>query len=176
MLLVDFFVSLAQLDQTFSRNVGVFFDVVFLLDLVERFFKVFVMNANNHVAEHVDQTTVSVVSESFVLSRSRQTFGRLVVETKVQNGVHHPRHRDGRTRSNRNQQRVGFVAKLLAEFLFKVSNVGLHVIHQASRQSFASFVEGVAAFSGDGESRRNRQSNARHGSEVQTLTAEQCFV
>jgi hypothetical protein len=80
---------------------------------------VLVVDAHDHVAEHVDQPAVGVVGEALVAGGVRQALDRLVVEAEVEDGVHHARHGDGGAGAHRDQQRVGVVAELLAGLLLE---------------------------------------------------------
>jgi hypothetical protein len=91
--------------------------VVLALDLVERVLEPVVLDAHHDIAEHVDQTPVRVVGEPAVARLLGEALDGLVVETQVQDGVHHARHRDRRARADGDQERVFLVAEALPRFL-----------------------------------------------------------
>ena len=66
------------------------------------------------IAVHVDEAPVAVVGEPPVARQRCQPFDGLVVQTEIQDGVHHPRHRFAGTGANRHQQRIVSVAEALA--------------------------------------------------------------
>ena len=61
-------------------HVGVFGHLVSLLDFVEGDLEVLVINTADHVAVHVDQTTVGVVSESLLAGGVGKADDRFVVQ------------------------------------------------------------------------------------------------
>ena len=50
------------------------------------------LHAQNNVAIHLNEAAVSIVSEARIVGFAGQTFNDLIVQTKVQDCVHHARH------------------------------------------------------------------------------------
>ena len=50
------------------------------------------IHTDHDVPKHVDQSSVSVIRKTLVVGRLGKSFGSLIVQTEVQDGVHHPRH------------------------------------------------------------------------------------
>ena len=67
MLPIDSLVLLAKLDQAFRRDIRVISDAVLFLDFTESSFEMLVLDFHHNIAKHVDQTTVSIVSKSWVI-------------------------------------------------------------------------------------------------------------
>ena len=171
--LVDRLVRVAQLDHALRWHVGIKLRAVLVLDLVERLLEEVVVHAHHHIAEHLDQAAVAVVRETRVARRARKPGNREVSQAQVQDGVHHARHRDRGTRSNRDQQRVRVVTELLARVLLDQRDVLMNLVHQAVRQTLPVAVVIRARVCRDGKAGRNRQADARHVREVRPLATQQ---
>ena len=97
---------------------------------------------------------------------------RSVVEPKVQDRVHHPRHRHGRPRAHRHEQRVGWIAESAPDPSLHRAEVlpdlGVECRRPAGAEEF------VAGFRRDRERRRHGQAeiDSHHG-EVGGLAAQQ---
>lgn len=74
-----------------------------------------------------------------------------VIQTQVQHSVHHPRHRDRRTRPDRQQQGVVGVAQGSAHVALHHTQLGDGLVPHPFGEEAAVFVEGATDFSGDGE-------------------------
>ena len=176
MLFVDRLVGLTEFLETLCRNFGVVLHFVFRLDLVKRDFELVVFDAHHHIAEHVDQAAVGVVSETIVVGRFGQTFGGHVVESKIQNGIHHPGHGDGSTGADGYQKWIVGVTKLLTEFPLQNANGLFDFVDESFWQLFAIFVVGCADFSCDGETWGYRKANAGHFRKIQAFAAHDAFA
>jgi hypothetical protein len=159
-----------------GRHIGIELRLVLQLQLVECFFEVLVIDADDDVAEHVDQTAVRVIREPLVAGGVGQADDRLVVQTEVQNGVHHAGHRSRGARANGDQQRILQIAELLAEFLLERRHCLLDIVHQGFGELLAVFVVQSAALGRDRESRRHRQADAGHFRQICPFTAQQLLL
>ena len=117
MFSVDLFVQIAKLPETRRINVGVFLHLQLLLQSLKSLFKVVVIHIHDHITKHVDEPTVGVKGKAFACGFGHG-LNRVVVQSKIENSVHHARHGDGRTRADRKQQRVSAITKFFACFFF----------------------------------------------------------
>ena len=133
-----------------------------------------VIDADDHVAEHVDQPAIGVVGESLVAGRVRQADDGMVVQAEVENRVHHAGHRGGGAGADGDEQRIVAIAELLADLFLQHGDILSHVVHQvrAAIASYACSTESQQA-GGDREAGRHRQADARHLGQVRSLAAEQ---
>jgi hypothetical protein len=92
-----------QLFQLLGVQLGVQLDAPDFLFLVHQdFVRIMILiglgtHAQHHVAVHIDETAVGVISETLVAGVLYHTLDGGVVQTDVQNGVHHTGH--GNTRA-----------------------------------------------------------------------------
>ena len=158
----------------FHLGVGVV-ALVFLGDL-ERFFEQSVIEAENDVGIHLDEAAVAVPGEAFVTRSAGKARNGFVIEAEIEDGVHHPRHRNPRARTDRNEQRVRRIAKALADGLFdmgqRLGNLGA----QIGGEVRAILQIAHAFFGRDGEARRHGQADARHFGKVRALAARDGLV
>ena len=137
-------------------------------------FLVLGLHAEHDVTVHLHEATIGVVYEVGVAGFCHQTFGHLVVETEVEDGVHHTGHRCARTGTHGEQQRISGVAKLAVHAHFRCCNGGCHGIGKFGNDGFLTYaVIIVARFGGDGKPGRNGHANLIHLGEVGTFTTEQ---
>ena len=129
------------------------------------------VDAEDGAAEHLDQASVGVEGEPLAPVLP-QTGHRLVVEAYVEDGLHHPWHRDRGTRANRDQQRVARVAKSTAHPVLEQGQVlGQLGLELRGRGPVGEV--GAARSGGDREARRHRQPQPGHLGEVGPLAPEQ---
>ncbi len=143
-------------------------------DLLEGVALVFVLGlaAQHDVAVHAHKAPVAVVGETWVGGRRDYPLHGGVVETQVEDGVHHARHAGAGAGAHAEQQRVGGVAERLARVLFEGGERGLDLFVNSLGVVVIRRVV-VADLGGDREAGRNGQADASHLGEVGTLAAEQ---
>ena len=126
------------------------------------------------VAVHLDETAVAVPGETFVARFFGEDGDGLVVQTDVQNGIHHTRHRFAGARTAGDQKgKIFGIAELLAHRLFDGGQRGFDLIFEFRRILTAVVVEVGADFGRDREPGRNGKTDLRHFSEVRAFAAKE---
>ena len=64
------------------------------------------VDARHDVPEHLDEPPVGIEREALVPRRPGKALDGLVVQAQVENRVHHPGHRDRRTGTHRDEERI----------------------------------------------------------------------
>ena len=147
-------------------------------DGFERFviFAFALLHAEDDVAVHLDEAAVAIPREAGILGGVFEREHRLVIQTEVQNRVHHAGHGIAGAGTDGDQERKALrVTELVAHDLLHVGNAGLHLRLEFLGIGLLVGVEISADFGGDGETGRHGQANAGHFREVGTLAAEQRF-
>ena len=91
-----------------------------LLDeIVQRLFEHVTGDVEDDLAEHLHEPAVRVVREALVVRLLGEALHGVVVEPEVEDGVHHPGHRERRAGTDRHEQRIDGVAEALVHFLFE---------------------------------------------------------
>ncbi len=123
-------------------------------------------------AVHGHEPAVGVIGEPLVVGLLGQALHRLVVEAEVEDGVHHPRHRELGPRPHRHQQRIARVTDPLPHRLLEP---GPGPGHFAGERIGPPGLHVAAAGGGaDGEARRHRKLQHRgHLGQVGALAAEE---
>ena len=149
--------------------------IVFLGDL-ERFLEQPVIDAQHDIAIHLDEAAVAVPGEARIARSVGEALHRLVIETEVEDSVHHPGHRDRCARAHRDQQRIGGIAEVLAHGLLDMVQRRRDIAAQLLREVRPTREIFKAFLGRDGETRGNRQADARHFGEVRPLAAGNSLV
>ena len=102
-----------------------------------------------------------------------QTLHRLFVQPEVQHRIHHARHRERGTGSDRHEEGILWIAKTLADLLFDLLQAFLNLFPHAVGKILIVFEERIAGFGRNHESGRDRQSGARHLAQARSFAAEQ---
>src|SRR3990170_4992289 len=76
--------------ERFGAKVGVRLGAVLLLYFVERLLEQFALDPKGHLPEELDEAPVRIECEAAVARDVREAAHGLVVETEVEDGVHHP--------------------------------------------------------------------------------------
>ena len=172
-LFADFFIFVNQLFEVFRSQIRIRFVAFGLFHIFQSFFIQIQIGAHNHVRKHLQETAIRVISKSFASGSFSQSFNGFVVQTEVQNRIHHTRHRNAGAGTNREQQRIIGVGKFFAHNLLNAGNSLANLIFEVGRILVIIVVIIRANFRCDGESRRYRQTDLVHFCKVGTFTAEE---
>ena len=148
-------------------------DALLFLHLVDELFKVLLTDLHNNVGEHLDKSSVAVPCPARIAGFLRHDLDDLLVETEIQNGIHHAGHRSASAGTNGNEQGILKIAELFTGDLFH-----LHDILEDLRLDLVADLAAVliilgAGFGRDRKALRNRQPDLGHFREVCALAAEQ---
>ncbi len=165
-------VALAEPAQGQGRDVGVVVDAVPLACGLEQAVELLAGQVEDDLAVERDEAAVGVVGEAVVAGLRGQALHRLVVQTEVEDGVHHPRHRELRSRPDADQQRVGGVAQPLAHRPLDLADSLGDLVVEGGRP--AALHVGPTGVGRDGEPRWHRQPQHRgHLGQVGSFAAEE---
>ena len=150
-----------QCPQVLGGKIDVPLDLATRFGLGEDLFKRLFAEIKDDITVHLDETAVGIVGEARIIGAGNQPFDGLIVEAQVQNGLHHPRHRDGGARADRDEQRIPRVAQSLARDFFQLLQVAIDF--GAERRGERAFFEiGDAELGGDREAGRDGKSQIGH--------------
>ena len=166
--------GLVLLDQRLEglgRELGVGGHAEVGLGLLERVVERLAGDVEHDAAVHRQEAAVGVEGEA-LLGAGGEAPDRLVVEAEVEDGVHHPGHREGGAAADAHEQRVGRVAEGAVHEPLEAGDVvvdlGVEVAGPAGGH------ERPARLGGDGEPGRHRQRQHRgHLGQVGALAAEE---
>ena len=160
--------------QRFGVEIGVELGLLLFLLRVEHFVERRFLDVEHHIAEHLDQPAVRIGREPRIVAALGQRFHALVVQAKIENRVHHPRHGKLRARTHAHQQRILAGAELLALQRFQLRQRLVHLpIDVFGRQTAAHVL--AASLGLNGESRRHRQAGIGHLGQARAFAAEHVF-
>ena len=171
--LTDFLIFLNQFFQVFGGQISIRLVALGLFHVFQSFFIKVEVSAQNHVGEHLQETAVRVICETLRTGSLSQSLDGFVIQTKVQNGVHHARHGNAGAGTNREQQRVIGIGKFFAHDFFNTGNGFLNLFFQVCRIGVIIVVIISANFGCYSKSGRYGQANDIHFCQVGTFTAEE---
>ena len=155
-----------ELLEVAGLQLGVDRDLLGRLRRLQRVLEELALDAEDRLAEHLDEAAVGVPREAVVAGLLGQALHRLVGEADVEDRVHHAGHRELRAGADRHQQGVVGLAELLAHALLQRVEVRTHLVTQRRRLLAAVQVD-LAGLGGDREARRDREDpgwSSRRGS------------
>ncbi len=164
--------GLDELGEVVGAQLGVGFDPAGAAEAFEHGLEVFAGDVEDDLAEHLHEPAVRVVREALVVGLLGEALDGRVVETEVQDGVHHPRHGERGTGADRDQEGVVVGAEALAHLGFELAETGRDFVEEPVGEGvFVGHVH-LAGFGGDGEAGRDRKTELGHLGEVGALAAE----
>jgi hypothetical protein len=107
-------VGVGQIPEQLRRDARIRGGTRELLGRLEKCVELFTGNVQDDPRVHGDEAPVRVVGEALVAGLLGEAFHRVVVEAEVEDRVHHPRHREFRSRSHAHQKGVCRIADPLA--------------------------------------------------------------
>ena len=147
-------------------------DAFFLFEFVNESFEVLLADFHNDVGEHLNKTSVAVPSPSGIAGFLCQNFHNVVVETEVEDCVHHTGHGRSCARTNGNEKRIFFVTEFHARFFFELGDVFHDFRFDVVVDLSAVLIVLSACFGRNSETVRNRKTDVGHFCEVCALAAE----
>ena len=172
LLQVDGLVLLDQFLQVLSGHLDVQLDALGFLQLVDLLLEEALAQLHDDVGVHLDETTVAVVSETGVVGLLGQALNSLIVQTQVQDGIHHAGHGHTSAGTDGNQQGVLGVAELLAGDLLQALDMLEDVSLDLGVDLTAIVVVLGAGLGADGEALRNRHTGSGHLGQAGALAAQ----
>ena len=171
----DRLVDADEVLQRLHRQFDVGGDLEVDLLLLERVLEVVAVQAEDGLAEHLDEAPIGVPREVLVVGVPGEPVDALVVESDVEDRLHHARHREAGARSHGHEQGVLRRAQRTAHLLLQPRDMLRDLVAEALG---ALAVEQVVAagLRGDREPRRHRQPHARHLGEIGALPAQQVLL
>jgi len=132
------------------------------------------LDTHDDVAIHLNEATVAIPSETGVLGRGFERENGVVVESEIEDGVHHTRHGIAGAGAHRDEEREAFgVTKLGAHALLHFLNPNFDLALELSWVVAIVVVEMRANLGRDGEASGDGKSDAAHLSEIRALASEE---
>ena len=169
----DVLVDVDELAQVGGRDLGIGRDTEPLLRRGQMLVERLTPDAEDHVAEHRDESPIAVPRESFVARPGGEPLDRLVVEAEIEDRLHHARHRDARAGTHRDEQGTARVAEAELRVLFQLLERGRHLIPQPFGKRAPRAVVGRPRLGGDREAGRDGNAEIGHLGELGALATEQ---
>ena len=159
--------------QIFARQIDVIDHMGFFLLLIKDRVEFCLGNSQNHIAEHLYETTVAVQREPSASGQRGQSLDALIVQSQIQNGIHHTGHRDRGARAHRNKQRIFLAAKGLAGDMLQILNFFCDSGADILRDGLIFLIIAATRLRRYGKAERNGQPDPAHFRKIRALAAEQ---
>ena len=130
------------------------------------------VNAHDDVGKHLDKAAVAIPSKVRVLRLGDKTLNGVVVETQVEDRVHHTGHGERSARADRHEQRIGGIAELLAATGLEVGLGGNDLIECALGPDVAGTGVLDTGLAGNSKATGNRQADTAHLGKVSALATK----
>ena len=170
---------LVSCGQLAVHDIGVIFVVLVFVDDGFEWLVIFplaFLNAEDDIPIHLDEAAVAIPRKAFVLRCQCERGHRFVIETEVEDRIHHARHRVAGPRAHGNEEGEAFrIAEFGSHDFLHVADTGFDLGLEFLGIRPLVGVEIRADFRRDRESGGHRQADAGHLGEVGTFAAEQGF-
>jgi len=123
--------------------------------------------------EHRDEPAIGVPAEPLVPGQGDEAVQGVLVQAEIQDGVHHPGHRELCPRADAHEERVGRVAEALAGTSLDLAHRRKDVLPEAVGEGLTGGEVVIAGLGRDRESGRGREAGLGHLGEARALAAEQ---
>ena len=143
------------------------------LMVLDQLLEMVMLDAEHDLPVHLQKAAVAVIREALVATVFGETVDGVVVETEIEHGVHHARHRGARARAHRHKERLFRIAEFGADRCLDIGERGGDLFLQIGRIAVVMRVEIGADLGRDREAGRHRQAKIGHFGETRTLAAEQ---
>ena len=172
---VYFLEEFDKLLQILCGKLGIGLDTFLFLYFVDDFFKFALGSTHNYVREHLNKSSVAVISKSGIAGLLSETFYGYVVETEVEDSIHHTGHRRSCTRTYGYEEGILLVAEFLTCISLYFCECVEDFCYDIVGDFFAVVVVLRTGLGGDSETLRYGHTPRGHLGKVCALTAEQIF-
>jgi len=162
-----------QLGEVGVGEVGVLLRAARRLEIAERLLEAVALHALDDLAVHLDQPAVGVVGEARVPGGLREPLDGVVVQAEIEDGVHHPGHRDRCPRADGDEQWIVRVAETLARLPLQGGDVLGDLCVESVRERVSPTHVGAAGIRRDRETRRDGDTEGGHLGEADPLAAQE---
>ena len=173
LLVVKHLVLLYKILQILCVQIYIVLNSLLSFLLVDELLKEALRNFHNYIREHLDESSVAVPCPARISGLFGHCLNNLLIQTQVQDGVHHTRHRCASSGTNGYKQRILDIAELLAGDLFHLAHVLSDLSKDLVIDLTAVLIVLGTSFCSNGKSLRNRKSQICHLSKVSAFTTEQ---
>ena len=168
----QFLVSFNDDFQILCLQINVILSAHFLLAAVKDLIEFGLRDFHYDVTEHLNETSVAVVSKTLVAGLGSQALYGIVIQSQVQNRVHHSRHGNRCAGTNGNQKRILDISELLTHYLFQFIQVFIHFPNDFIVQHAALVQIILAGIGRNSKSERYRQADFCHLCQIGTFTSQ----
>ena len=154
-------------------EIGVELDALVLFLVVEDFLEMAVIHLEHDAGIHLDEAAIGIVSEALVAGELGEALDGLGIETEIEDGVHHARHRGARAGAHETSSGRLAIAEAGVRQLADARESGFDGRLEIGRIGLAVLVIMGADLGGDGEARRHRQAEIAHLGEIGALAAQE---
>ena len=173
LLLVLSLELVSQRPEVLGGQLDVEVNALLLLHLVDQLLEVLLADLHDNIGIHLDEPTVAVPCPAGVARHGGNGVDDRLIQTEVQDGIHHTGHGRTRAGADRHEQGVLLIAELLAGDLLHLLDVGHDLRHDLVIDLSAVLVVLCARLGADGKALGNRKTDVGHLGEVCALAAQQ---
>ena len=155
-------VGLDELAELLGRNFGIRLEPETLFHGLQMLVEHLALEVEHHVAEHRDESAIAIPCESFVAGPCGKALYGRVVEPEIEDRLHHPGHRDARTRAHRHEEGALGIAEGKPRRRLQLGEVRENFLPEAIGQTPIAPVVLGPRFGRDRETRRHGDPEVRH--------------
>ncbi len=141
--------------------------------MVNQFLKILLAHFHNNVGVHLDKSSVAVPSPAWVVRLFSNYVYYCLVQSKVQDRVHHTWHGSTCSGTNGYKKRILFISKFLSSNLFHLNDVFVDLSLDLIVDLTVIFIVLCTCFCCNRKSLWYRKTKAGHLSKVCTFSAEE---
>ena len=132
------------------------------------------LETHNHITIHLYETTIGIVCETRIARLASESLNHFIVQTEVENRIHHTWHRSACTAAHTEQERIGGITKLAVHEILDVAHTCFYLLAQKFYHLvFSYLVVLITNISGNGKTRRHGNSDVVHFCEIGALATKQ---
>ncbi|MDQ5935012.1 MAG: hypothetical protein QG574_2318, partial [Cyanobacteriota bacterium erpe_2018_sw_21hr_WHONDRS-SW48-000092_B_bin.40] len=148
-------------------------DAAGVLQLLQQVLEALLRDVEHDIAVHLDEAAVAVPGEARIVGGFGQGLDGGVIEAKVEDGVHHARHRELGAGANGEQKRLFDITEAAVEGDFHVCQFDQYLLEKTIGQLGSTSVVSPAGLGGDGEAGRNADAAGGHLGQACAFAAEE---
>ncbi len=111
MILIYLFKTFRQLLHIFRRQLRIILHAFRFFHFIYNLFKKRFRNFHHYIRVHLYKSAVRIICKSGIARFLRKPLYRRIVQTKIQNGIHHTGHGRSRAGPDRNQKGILYIAE-----------------------------------------------------------------